>query len=82
MNMVIRGVIWLLNAYSWMILACIIISWVPELGRNKVAELLSRLVDPFLALFRKWIPPFGALDLSPMIALALLQVAARGLASW
>jgi len=82
MDMLIRVAIWLLNAYSWMILVCVIISWVPELGRNKGAEILSRLVDPFLALFRRWIPLIGALDISPLVAMALLQLAARGLASW
>jgi len=82
MDMLISVAIWLLNAYSWMILICVIISWVPELGRNKVAEILSRLVDPFLALFRRWIPPIGVLDISPMVAMALLQLAARGLSSW
>jgi len=82
MDMLIRGAIWLLNAYSLMILACIIISWVPELGRNKVAEILSRLVDPFLAFFRNWLPAIGGLDISSMVAIGLLQLAASGLARW
>jgi len=82
MDMIIRVAIWLLNAYSLMILACVIISWVPDLQRNKLAEILSRIVDPFLAFFRSWIPPIGGLDISPMVAIGLLHLAATGLARW
>ena len=82
MDMLIRGAIWLLNAYSLMIFACVIISWMPELQRNKVAEILSRAVDPFLALFRRYIPTVGGWDLSPIVAMGLLQLAVSGLARW
>ena len=82
MDMLINGAVWLLNAYSLMILACVIIRWIPELQHNKIAEILSRIVDPFLAMFRRVIPPIGGLDLSAMIAMVLLQMAASGLARW
>ena len=82
MRMLITGAIWLLNAYSMMIFACIIISWFPELQRNKIAEILSRLVDPLLAPFRRIIPPIGALDISAAVVLLLIQLAVRGLSSW
>ena len=82
MNMLIRGAAWLLNAYSMMIIVCVVISWIPELQNNKIAEILGRIVDPFLAIFRKVIPPIGGLDLSSMIAVILLQLAASGLARW
>ena len=79
MDMLIRGAVWLLNAYSLMIFSCMIIRWIPELQHNKIAELLSRIVDPFLAMFRKLIPPIGGLDISPLLAMLLLQFAASGL---
>lgn len=82
MEMLIRSAILLLDIYTWMILACVIISWIPELQRNKVAEMLSRIVDPFLALFRQFIPPIGMLDISPIVAMGLLRLAASGLARW
>jgi len=82
MEILLQGAIWLLNLYSMMIFACIILSWFPELQRNKFAEILSRLVDPFLAPFRRIIPPIGALDISAAVALLLIQFAIRGLSSW
>jgi len=83
MDMLINSAVWLLNAYSVMIFACVIIGWLPEeLQRHKFAEILSRIVDPFLAIFRKYIPAMGGFDLTPVIAVALLQLAASGLAGW
>ena len=82
MRMLISSAIWLLDAYSLMIFICIIISWVPEWQQSKFAEILSRIVDPFLAPFRRWIPPLGGWDISAVVAITLLQLAARGLASW
>jgi len=79
MNMLISLAIWLLNAYSLMILACVILSWLPELQNNKIAKILSRIVDPFLAIFRGIIPPIGGWDLTPMIVMGLLHLAATGL---
>jgi len=82
MDMLIRGAIWLLHAYSLMIIACIIIRLIPELQYNKIAGILSRIVDPFLAIFRRYIPPIGGFDFSSAIAITLLQFAASGLAQW
>jgi len=82
MGFIIRGLVWLLDIYSMMIFACIVLSFFPELQRNKIAEILSNLVDPFLAPFRKIMPPIGMLDISATVALLLLHFAARGLASW
>ena len=82
MDILISWAILLLHAYTMMIIACVIIRWVPELQHNKVAEILSRIVDPFLAMFRRFIPSFGGWDFTSVIAVALLQLAASGLAQW
>jgi YggT family protein len=36
--------------------------------------MLSRLVNPLLAPLRRWVPPIGGLDLTPMLMLLLLQI--------
>ena len=82
MEMLISTAILVLDIYTWMILACVIISWIPELQRNKIAEILSRIVDPFLAIFRRFIPPIGMLDITPLVAMMLLQLSATGLSRW
>ena len=82
MDMLITGAVGLLNAYQLMIFVYIILKWFPEFRNNKISEILSSLVEPFLSIFRNVIPPIAGLDLSVMVAMILLQLAAVGLASW
>ena len=38
---------------------------------------LRDVCEPYLSIFRRFIPPLGALDLSPVIAIFLLQIVGR-----
>jgi uncharacterized protein YggT (Ycf19 family) len=40
---------------------------------SAIIGFLDDTVGPFLAFFRRFIPPLGPLDLSPMVAILLLQ---------
>jgi YggT family protein len=40
--------------------------------------LLARLVEPYLSVFRRLIPPLGMLDFSPLVALLALQFVKTG----
>ncbi|WP_274528839.1 YggT family protein [Paenibacillus piscarius] len=72
----------LFTIYYYMIFIYILMSWLPNLRENFIGELLGRLVEPFLAPFRKIIPPlFGTIDISPFIAIAVLRFAVIGLNS-
>jgi uncharacterized protein YggT (Ycf19 family) len=41
---------------------------------DAVLSFLREVCNPYLRLFRKFIPPLGALDLSPMVAIIVLYV--------
>jgi YggT family protein len=41
---------------------------------NAVLNFLRDVSEPYLRLFRRFIPPLGAFDLSPMIAIIILYV--------
>ncbi|WP_268238132.1 YggT family protein [Paenibacillus aceti] len=70
------------NIYFTMIFVYILMSWLPNARDSFIGELLGKLVEPFLAPFRKFIPPImGMIDISPIVALFVLQLAARGLTS-
>ncbi|MDQ0192563.1 YggT family protein [Paenibacillus wynnii] len=72
----------LFNIYFFMIIFYVLMSWLPNVRDSFIGELLSKLVEPYLAPFRKIIPPlFGTLDISPFIALIVLEFAAGGLKS-
>jgi YggT family protein len=48
---------------------------------NRIRTFLDDTVSPFVALFRRVLPRFGPLDLSPMVAIIALQIAERILQS-
>lgn len=57
------------EAYYWLILIAIFGSWFPNFQSTKVGEWVYKLVEPYLSFFRRFIPPFGPIDFSPIIAL-------------
>lgn len=72
----------LFNIYFYMILFYVLMSWLPNVRENFIGELLAKLVEPYLTPFRRIIPPiFGAIDISPIVALLVLEFAAGGLKS-
>ena len=41
---------------------------------SAILGFLRDIVEPYLAIFRRFIPPIGPLDLSPIVAIFLLQI--------
>jgi YggT family protein len=69
----------LFRIYFYMILVYVLMSWLPNVRESFIGELLGKLVEPYLAPFRRFIPPImGMIDISPIIALFVLQLAERG----
>ena len=63
--------------YSLLILGYIITSWVRmpySVWLNRIQRFLYDVSEPYLRIFRRFLPPFGALDLSPMIAIFSLFI--------
>ena len=56
------------QVYLLMLFARIICSWVPELSQNRFFQFISFYTDPYLNFFRKFIPPLGMIDISPIVA--------------
>ncbi|HEX7056148.1 MAG TPA: YggT family protein [Bacilli bacterium] len=66
--------------YFFMIIAYVLLSWVPNARESFVGEILAKLCEPYLSPFRKLIPPIGGMiDISPIIALFALRFVAYGL---
>ncbi|MEX2105238.1 MAG: YggT family protein [Bacilli bacterium] len=75
----IQGINWLFQIYFYMIFAYVLMSWLPQVRESKIGEILGRFVEPYLAIFRRFIPPIGILDLSAMVGLFALFFIQRGL---
>jgi len=59
--------------YTIMIVVRILGSWFPQAQSNYFMRFIAQMTDPYLNLFRKIIPPLGMIDLSPIVALLVLQ---------
>jgi YggT family protein len=52
----------------------ILLSWFPNVNwYDPPFSILSQLTDPYLNIFRSFIPPLGGMDFSPIIAIFALQ---------
>lgn len=63
----------------YMIIGYVFMSWVPQVRESTFGQVLSRLVEPYLSLFRRIIPPLGMIDFSPIVAIIALSLAQSGL---
>lgn len=69
----------LFSAYFVVLLARIILSWAtmawsPPPSLAPAVRVIYDLTEPVLGLFRRYIPPIGGLDLSPLIVFIILRV--------
>ncbi|MCG9886016.1 MAG: YggT family protein [Cyanobacteria bacterium] len=70
-----------LQIYLVIIIIRILLSWFPNINWfDPPFSIVSQLTDPYLNLFRSVIPPLGGLDLSPMLAILVLQVLSSAIA--
>ena len=65
------------NAYSLIIFVYCILTWFPIPSTGIMADIkrfFAMLTEPYLKLFQKLLPPIGgAVDITPIIALFVLQ---------
>lgn len=70
----------LFDFYQILIIVWCIMSWIPlprEGIVSDVAGAVDALVSPYVYLFRRFIPPFGGLDFSPILAIVILHLIER-----
>ena len=80
MNALQSLIVSLADAYFFIIFVYIMMSWI-AFKKGIVADIdtvLGKICDPYLDIFRKFIPPIGGmLDISPIFALLVLQFGVR-----
>lgn len=72
----------LLNLYGIFIVIYIVLSWIVATSNSglvaDIYRVLGTICEPYVGLFRRIVPPIsvggGGLDLSPVIALFVLQI--------
>ena len=64
--------------YFLLIFAYILMSWIRmpySIWMNRIQRFLYDVVEPYLRIFRRFIPPLGPLDISPIVAIFVLWIA-------
>lgn len=68
------------QVYLYMIIAYILLSWLPNARNSFIGEMLGKFVEPYLSIFRRFIPPIGGMiDISPIVAIFALNFVIYGL---
>jgi len=82
-SILISAVSWLFQLYTLLILVRVVLTWVNSDPYQRpmdhpLVRLLNRVTDPILVPLQKLIPPIGGtLDVSPIAALFVLEIARR-----
>jgi YggT family protein len=69
----------ILEFYSYALIIYILLSWFPNARESGFGKILTRICEPYLEPFRRIIPPLGMIDISPIVAIFLLNFAKEGL---
>lgn len=75
MTFLLRFVDILTNVLMVAILLRAILSWFPNISReNPFAQVVFQVTEPVLAPLRRVVPTLGVIDITPLVALLLLQM--------
>lgn len=73
--MIIKAINNLFYLFYLLIILRIFLTWIPSIDwEQQPIKGIRNLTDMYLDLFRNWIPPISGLDLSPIVALIVLQI--------
>ncbi|NEP62907.1 MAG: YggT family protein [Symploca sp. SIO2G7] len=72
--LLINAIAMFFQIYTTLIIVRVLLTWLQMYNwANQVASFLSPITDPYLNIFRSFIPPLGGLDFSPLIAILVLN---------
>ncbi len=75
MNSLILVLYWALQVYQLILLARVLMTWIPNLDHNNpIARFLYQATEPVLAPIRKAMPQMGGIDLSPLVVFLGISV--------
>lgn len=72
LDLLAQSVGYFLNLYLILLFIRVLLTWFPIDWMSPPFSWLSQITDPYLNIFRSFIPPLGGIDLSPMLATFVL----------
>ncbi len=73
-DFIINTVNLLFTALTLVIIAEVILSWLPQYRNTSFGRVISQISEPILRPIHNVVPPMGMMDFSPMIAIIVLMV--------
>lgn len=68
MGIIITAVSVAFQVYMYLLIIRILLSWIRHNPYQPLIRFIYEVTDPYLNVFRRFIPPFGAVDFSPIVA--------------
>jgi YggT family protein len=68
---------WLLDLYSLVVIASIVLSWMSLPEGNPFVRVVHQLTEPVFTPVRRVLPTVGGFDLSPLIVLLVIALLQR-----
>ena len=81
MDLIINILYQAIGLYSVLLIIYIFMSWVPSIKESSIGSFFEKICEPYLEPFRRFIPPLGMIDLSPLVGILVLRLAQSGLLS-
>ena len=73
--MLLKAVNGIFNMFYILIILRIFMSWIPRIDwEQQPIKFVREITDAYLEVFRRFVPPLGGLDFSPIIAIIVLQI--------
>lgn len=74
MNLLFNTLSTFIQLYSLLLFIRILLTWFPNVDwYNQPFAALGQVTDPYLNIFRSFIPPLGGIDFSPILAIIVLN---------
>lgn len=71
---IVRIVNVLFQVYYWLIFIRIILSFIRHNPYQPLIRFIYEVTEPWLSIFRRFIPPVGMIDFSPIVAFFALEI--------
>ncbi|MGB6407336.1 MAG: YggT family protein [Planococcus donghaensis] len=79
MSVILSLILSAINIYFYILIVSVFMSWVPSIKESSFGQMISKITDPYLDIFRRFIPPIGVIDISPIVAIFTLNLASQGI---
>lgn len=74
-ELILRGI----DIYRIVLVVYFLLSWMPGGYQSKLGEILIRICEPYVGIFRRFVPPIGMISLAGIVAFFALTLVEQGI---